>query len=312
MNDTLISLEERAGTDVKGIDSLDSLITKAGFDFEVEKAQLYSPEGGEVNNMFMLRRKDTKVPLNVVRGRYQLVHNREMLEPFDNMVNEYGATYENAGIVGGGRVCWVSAKLDNDIVARADDKVEQRIIALVYHDGTRRNSYFQYTRRIFCNNQLRSMEEEGRKGYTVGHTASWENQLQAARLGFDKAIGGAKRFGEQVQGLANNRMSDNQAECFLQHMYPFTKESSDRQVTRANNVRENVLGLFSEGAGNVGESRWDMLNAVTEYYDHHRKQRSTRSFINEMTGMGADRHKQNALGMLLDSGTFRAIDPKRN
>ena len=84
MNDTLISLEERAGTDIKNIDSLDSLITKAGFDFEVEKAQLYSPEGGEVDNMFMLRRKDTKVPLNVVRGRYQLVHNREMLEPFDN------------------------------------------------------------------------------------------------------------------------------------------------------------------------------------------------------------------------------------
>ena len=33
--------------------------------------------------------------------------------------------------------------------------------------------------------------------------------------------------------------------------------------------RNRVIELFSNGAGNKGETRWDAFNAVTEYIDHH-------------------------------------------
>jgi phage/plasmid-like protein (TIGR03299 family) len=311
----LQSIESRGGTRVNRVKGLHELIHQAGFDFEVEKAQLYTPEGDELENTFMLRRTDTKKPLNVVRGRYQIVSNEEMLEPFDQMVNEYGASYENAGIVRDGRICWVSALLPNSFEAQKGDKIEQRIVAMVYHDGTRRNSYFQYTNRVWCNNQLRSLNREARKGHTVGHTANWQHHLAQARDGFVQAIEGSSKFSQQIKGLTDSKMTQNQAECFLQHMFPITKEVSDRVVTRQNNIRENVHGLFNEGAGNSGETRWDMLNAVTEYYDHHRKSKSrnaSKQFVNEMTGMGSTPQKTNALKMLLNTPKFSAIDPKRN
>ena len=42
--------------------------------------------------------------------------------------------------------------------------------------------------------------------------------------------------------------------------------------------RDKLIGLFSTGMGNVGESRWDALNAVTEYETHSGKQ-STEKFL---------------------------------
>ena len=151
----LHSIESQGGTRVNRVKDLSELIHTAGFDFEVEKAQLYTPEGDELDNTFMLRRKDTKKPLNVVRGRYQIVSNEEMLSPFDEMVREYGATYENAGLVRDGRICWVSALMPDSFEAQKGDTIEQRIVAMVYHDGTRRNSYFQYSHRVWCNNQMK-------------------------------------------------------------------------------------------------------------------------------------------------------------
>jgi len=311
----LHSIESQGGTRVNRVKGLSELIHTAGFDFEVEKAQLYTPEGDELDNTFMLRRKDTKKPLNVVRGRYQIVSNEEMLDPFDKMVQEYGATYENAGLVRDGRICWVSALLPDSFEAQKGDTIEQRIVAMVYHDGTRRNSYFQYSHRVWCNNQMKSLNQSARQGHTVGHTGNWQTHLNQAREGFVKAIDDSSTFHEQIKQLTHKPMTQNQAECFLQNMFPIEKEVSNRVVTRQNNVREQVHELFNVGAGNSGETRWDMLNAVTEYFDHHKKKKSrdaSKSFVNEMVGMGSTPHKTQAFKLLLNHDKFRAIDPKRN
>ena len=114
------SVENQAGTSLEKVKDLSEVIERAGFDFEVEKVPAHAPEGGELEGLFLLRRADTKAPMNIVRGRYQPVSNREMFEPFDEMVKEFGGTYENAGLVRGGRTCWLSAKLPGDIVIRQD------------------------------------------------------------------------------------------------------------------------------------------------------------------------------------------------
>ena len=30
-----------------------------------------------------------------------------------------------------------------------------------------------------------------------------------------------------------------------------------------------MFGLFQHGKGNIGRTRWDAFNAVTEYFDHY-------------------------------------------
>lgn len=312
---TLESVESRAGNRINRVTSLDELIHKSQFDFSVEKASLYDPEGRELPNTFMLRRTDNHKPLNVVRGRYRIVSNEEMLRPFHEMVQAHGATYESSGMVGDGRICWVSARLPQDLSAGDGDVLEQRILALMYHDGTRRNSYFEFTNRVWCNNQMRALNKAARAGHTVGHTTNWQQQLEQARGSFQQAIQSGQAFQKQVTRLTSRKMTDNQAECFLQHMFPVNKDTSDRSRTRTTNIRNTVHELFHSGAGNSGDTRWDMLNAVTEYYDHHRKSKSRNSgkqFINDMTGMGSTPHKNRAMRLLLKNSKFVAIDPSRN
>ena len=53
---------------------------------------------------------------------------------------------------------------------------------------------------------------------------------------------------------------------------------TDKDSTKRINKREKLVELFTNGRGNVGESKWDALNAVTEYETHTGKQ-STEKFL---------------------------------
>jgi len=310
------SVEDQAGTSLKNATSLEDVIARAGFDFEVEKAALYNEGNAELDGFYALRRADTKEVMNVVRGRYQPVHNRQMFEPFDQMVRDFGASYENAGLVRGGRTCWISAKLPGDITVNGEDKLEQRIVGMAHHDGTKRNSYFQFTRRIWCNNMLRMLQSEANaRGHHVRHTTKWQDHLEKARQGFEGALRAASTFGDQAGKLADHSLGSNQAECFLQNLYPIIKEDSKQKITRTNNRRESVKDLFHNGKGNVGKTRWDMLNAVTEYYDHHvgnKKSTPSSRFMSNMSGYGPDKVKQQAFGLLLRTDKFLTLDPQLN
>ena len=98
------------------------------------------------------------------------------------------------------------------------------------------------------------------------------------------------------------------------------KEIKKRETSRIPNRREQIVDLFITGAGNRGNSRWDVFNAVTEYVDHHNNSKSLegknafkaaeRRFVSNLLGGPGDRLKQKALGLLLDKMPFYAqADP---
>jgi len=50
---------------------------------------------------------------------------------------------------------------------------------------------------------------------------------------------------------------------------------SDRSKTIEETKVSTLMKLFHEGLGNEGKTRYDMLNAVTEYLDHHAIKKNT-------------------------------------
>ena len=58
------SVEDQAGTSLKNATSLEDVIERAGFDFEVEKAALYNEGNAELDGFYALRRADTKEVTN--------------------------------------------------------------------------------------------------------------------------------------------------------------------------------------------------------------------------------------------------------
>lgn len=308
---TLVALDQAAGQDISGIEDFDTVLSKANLDFELEHCPVLTPEGDEIPNKQLIRRTDNKHVLGVVSNRYHSVDNRTMLEPFHELVKYHGARYENAGVIGGGKKCWISATLPTgfSVIGRDDDTIEQRIVCLLNNDGLGKHAFFSLANRLVCNNQLRLISNAANTSdFGVTHTSNWESRFEQAASGFKNAIDSMVNFEQTVTQLNNMPMKTSQIDAFARQLYKIHKKTSlsPQAVTRGNRLKE----LFTSGRGNQGETRWDALNAVTELLDHRavrgnkspgalRTARQNRFFTNNLSGYG-DMIKQRAVRLLLD------------
>jgi len=326
----LIALDARVGKDISNLTNFDDVMNATGFDFSTERVHPHTPEGNEIENKWLIRRTDNKKILGFVGNRYTAVENDKMLEPFHRLVRTYNAQYETAGLIEGGKKCWISAVLPDTfkLKNRPEDEIQQRVMALFSHDGTKRNAYFSIANRIFCNNQLSLIcHEASQSNYTVSHTKNWEQQWIAAQLGFEAAIAMHKEFEATANTLDAVPMSVSEMRGFTVAALPENtyyaskkkdKDEKRRTTNRLNNRREEVVSLFLDGAGNKGLSRWDALNAVTEYMDHHNQikkldhkkngyRNAERRFVSNVLGGPGDNVKQRAVNLLLNTKKFENI-----
>lgn len=322
----LIALDERIGTDISNAASFDDVMNTAGFNFNVERVPMYTPEGNKVKNNYIVRRDDTKRILGTCKSRYIPVQTHEMFEPFHEMVKLYGATYETAGLINGGAKCWISAKLPGDwgLSRRPDDTVEQRIVSLVSHDGTKRNSFLSIAKRVFCNNMLSVLTQEGaRQGHSLSHTKNWADSLEVIKDNFRYSIESHERFQATANKLDEMSIDTEEVKIFTELLLPDRppkivegREVRKRETTRLTNRRDTIVDLFINGSGNQGLTRWDAFNAVTEFVDHHNNIKSLegknaglaaqRRFVSNLLGGPGDQVKQRALNMLENKLPFCA------
>lgn len=310
----LTSLDKRTGTDLTGEDNFTNVLERSNLNFELEKVPMHTPEGDEISGRYLLRRTDNKFVLGTCGKRYNIVNNQDMFAPFDDTVQNVGATYESAGIISHGKVCWVSARLPEDFsVGDSEDKYNQRVIMLAFHDGMRRSVYFSYNNRVICNNMLASLNKTGAEaGFGVRHTNTWEDALKASHQAFHGSVGQMKDFRVTASKLFKIKMNNTQAKQFSTGFFnnfvdpkdvaKKNKSRTDRSKTMINNKVDHLVSLFEEGMGNQGETRYDMMNAVTEYLDHHAKstkKASARRFINNLGGGAQARAKRVAIEHLL-------------
>lgn len=296
----LTSLDDRAGVDLTGEQSLDNVLERSNLNFDVEKVPIHTPEGNAVEGKYLLRRTDNNFVLGTCGNRYHIVDNKSMFEPFDSIVQSSGAVYESAGVVSHGKTCWVSARLGDDFKIR-DDSFQRRVIMLVYHNGLQRNSYFGYNNRVICNNMMASLTAQSRKnGIGVKHTPKWEDNLNLAVDAFRESIRESDAFARNIGKLAKAKMSKLQAVRFsLKFFNDFrpmkTKKRTDRSRTRNHGKVEQLMHLFEEGVGNEGKTRYDMFNAVTEFLDHRsvrEKADTGKRFISNLNGLQAAKKRR--------------------
>lgn len=306
------SLDTEAGVNISQISTLDEILQQARFDFEVEQTPVFTPEGEEVPNKQLIRRADNKHVLGVVGSKYTSIDTRTMLEPFHDLVTMHGAMYESAGLIRGGQMCWISATLPSSFVVpgREKDKIQQRIVCSVNHGGVGKNAYFSLANRLFCNNQIRLITKSANKSdYGFRHTKNWEDNFTQAAEGFKEAIESMIDFETAAAQLNNTPMKEDEIAIFMKRLYrmDLAKPLTPRGERKADKLKH----LFKSGAGNIGETRWDALNAVTELLDHHsnrrfktpslkQRARERRFVSNNLSGYG-DSLKQRALKLLLNT-----------
>lgn len=292
------------GTIVEGLLTSREAIKAASLDWEVEKRPVttdYIKDGikepQDVEGFHAVCRKDNQLALSVVKSRYELIQNSEAFDFFDEVVGKGQAFYDTAGSLDDGRIVWIMAKLPGTLFIKNDpsDITEKNVLLVTSHDGSKALSAQIVATRVVCANTLSIALKGAKNQIKIRHTKSYKDKLEEAQKTLELANGYFDSLQELMDKLSNVDMSKDQMKEFTRQLIP--AEESD-VPTRTLNTREAIETLFVNGRGNKGKTRWDGLNAVTEYVDHSRTTRNgTTRFEAGLLGSGVAL-KQKAFDLL--------------
>ncbi|MDA8181695.1 MAG: DUF932 domain-containing protein [Acidithiobacillus sp.] len=262
---------------------LDVWLQAAGMDWIIENTEaLYSTGSGserriQVNpDARVLYRSDTGAPLSVVSNRYQVVQPREILEFYRELVEVGGFALETAGVLKGGKKLWALAKTGEEFLLRGAYRVKGYLLLATSCDGTLATTAQFTSVRVVCNNTLQLATDKEKDGaIKVPHSTTFDPDAVKAALGVGASAW--NRFAETAQVLAERKVNRLDVTKFVISVLgdrdaPLTAQPNEKAL-------KGVIELFAgQGKGSqlasANGTAWGLVNAVTEYVDHHRRAKS--------------------------------------
>jgi hypothetical protein len=168
------------------------------------------------------------------------------------------------------------------------------------------------------------MQNANESDYWISHTKNWENRLNQAKDSFHAALRGLQSFEKIANQLDKVKMTSDECRGFTSILLPDPERKKDengkeievRATSRISNRREKIVDLFANGAGNLGATRWDALNGLTEYVNHHNnigklekggRQAAERRMVSSLMGGPADQMMQRGLRLLQTTKKFDKV-----
>jgi phage/plasmid-like protein (TIGR03299 family) len=265
---------------------LETWAKAAGMDWSIEEAEVRFVAGNEnlgsihsFPEQKVLYRSDTKLPLSVVSARYQVVQPREVLDFYRDLTELSGFELETAGVLKEGRKLWALARTGQSGTLKGRDQVNGYLLLATACDGTLATTAQFTAVRVVCNNTLQIALGDNVGAVKVPHRSQFDAQAVKRQLGI--AVSSWDAFMARTKALAERKVSDSAAEAFLRRVltYP-TANVADREALAVNERAIKAVGQLYAGRGKGAElasassTAWGLLNAVTEYVDHHRRARS--------------------------------------
>lgn len=267
---------------------------EAGLDWEVFGAPMQTNPGPyslpvPFPDHMGLYRSDTTAPLSVVGKDYKVVQPSEILEFFRDLVEHEGWHISTAGSLGGGRKVWALATNDEFafVKPRGRDAITRNILLATSCDGSMRTTAMETTIRVVCANTLSLAVGDGRqKRVRISHRTEFDPDLVKRLLGLESKAFPA--FMEKARELADTPINLSDARDVLRRVFGVEEAQNKSRVKVAwlGNLAEidqepederesrsvaRILELFAgaaKGYDLAKDTRWGLLNAVTEFVDH--------------------------------------------
>jgi phage/plasmid-like protein (TIGR03299 family) len=284
--------------------SLDDWRVAAGMDWRIRRSEIRYAVSRDAStdslikmpDQHVLFRSDNNEALGVVSKRYQVVQPGEVLEFFRDIAKAGGLELSAAGTIYGGKRFWATAKIGEAAPTAVRDTIGGYLLISTSADGSLATEVRRTTVRTVCKNTLAMAFADAKASVKVSHRSVFSPDQVKEFMGLNEAAWEA--FRHTVTKLANIEMHEEEAGDFVAGL-----------LGGAEKVRESagftkILNLFNgDGMGAMNDgvfgTRWGLLNAVTEYADHHVRARTDQNrFVSAQWGAGADL-KQKALAGLL-------------
>lgn len=279
--------------------SIDEWRVAAGMDWKIGRSRVrYGDETKFriIEDQHVLYRSDTKDALGIVSDRYQVVQPAQVLEFFRDIAKVGGLEISAAGTIFGGKRFWATAKIGEAAPTSVVDKIGGYLLISTSADGSLATEVRRTTVRTVCKNTLAMAFADAAPSVKVSHRSVFDAANVKKFMGLNEAAWEA--FRHQVTRLANVEVHEEQAALITADLFG---GGDDARETAG---YKKVLSLFNgDGLGSnldgVRNTAWGLLNAVTEYADHHVRARSDQNrFVSSQWGPGADL-KNRALANLL-------------
>lgn len=221
--------------------------------------------GKPIENTRALYRSDIGNCLGIHTPQFQFLQPCESLQVLESAREMIGAEWGSVAVLKGGRQLMASILLDNKITApKRGDKVGLSLLYMDFWDGTGRAQFSLAWNVLACTNGAISRKSvlsfsEKHNGTLPSRFSDMQNRLRA-NLALE--VGETQRI---VSRLDNAEMSQEEMRVFVEKLFP--SADAEKVSTRLQNTRDSVFAGFTRGTGNVGRTRWDAFNAVTEHLD---------------------------------------------
>ena len=247
----------------------------------------------------VLHRSDTGAGLGIVSDRYHAVQPKQVLEFFRELVDVAGFKIQVAGTLKGGRRLWAIANTGRFEEVAKDDGIGSFLLLSTSCDRSLATTARFTSVRVVCNNTLSyAVGEENNTTVSFTHLSKFDPAKMQERL--MKGVSSFSAFMETARWLNTQQMNVKASEAFLATLLEPINQVKDGDI-REKRQYQAILSLFdggAKGAEMVGHTKWAMLNAVTEFYDHHQPSRSDDARLDSAWFGRGDKAKNNALMLL--------------
>ena len=276
---------------------------QAGMDWTIESAPVFYTTANNGIQTFphqnVLHRSDTGASLGIVSDRYHAVQPKQVLEFFRELVDVAGFKIQVAGTLKGGRRLWAIANTGRFEEVAKNDGIGSFLLLSTSCDRSLATTARFTSVRVVCNNTLSyAVSEENKTAVSFTHLSKFDPAKMQERL--MKGVSSFSGFMQTARWLNTQRMLVTESEAFLAALLKPVSQVEDGDI-RENRQYQAILSLFDGGAKGsemCRHTKWAMLNAVTEFYDHHQPSRSDDARLNSAWFGNGDKIKNNALMLL--------------
>ena len=293
------------GNPVREAATIEEWTQAAGMEWKIARSRVRYGEGAGqriIEDKHVLFRSDTKADLGIVSDKYQIVQPRAVLEFFRDLVRAGGLELSAAGTIFGGRRFWATAKIGDASPVSVRDRIGGYLLLSTSADGSLATEARLTSIRVVCRNTLAMARADGKPALRVSHRSVFDADAVKSQMGLNTAAWDS--FRHNLTRLANKDVALPQAEEIVADLFAANDSQAARDKARDSAGWSKVLALFNgEAKGSsfdgVQGTAYGLLNAVTEYADHHvRAQSQENRFVSSQWGPGAGL-KDRALETLL-------------
>ena len=284
------------------VNSYAAAVSAVGFNLLREPIARAS-NGNVIPGEIGLFRSDTGGCVGIHSPNFSFFQPHESLETLENARRLIGGEWQSVAVLKGGRQISATIALASEVVApKRGDKIGFSLGNIDYFDGTGKNQMPLLGNVLACDNGMVSQKAV----FSMGEKHC-EGTLKSRFAAMAETL--IRRLKEEMaemQGVVTRldtvAMTRTEVVSFARALFPAADET--KVPTRTENVRNSIVSGFFRGRGNVGQTRWDAFNAVTEELDWNGTFRETEfsreenRFESIMSGSAA-RVRNRAMELLL-------------